>query len=136
MVLTPALLIVASILGGASLIGAVKVVDGDSLYVDGVHIRLQGLDAPEMPTHQGKAAKAAMQNLVKGQNVRCELTGDTSYDRKIATCYVGNVDLTDAMIRLGMGRPYCRFVGERYNDAAKEGGVRDCTRNHPTRPPR
>jgi len=112
------------------------VVDGDSLYVDGVHIRLQGLDAPEMPTKAGIKAKDAMQKLVKGQNISCELTGDVSYDRKIATCYLNGVDLTGIMIRLGMGRPYCRFVGERYNEDAQIGGVRGCTRNHPTRPPR
>ncbi len=129
-------MITFALIVATTVMGAVSVVDGDSLYVNGTHIRLQGLDAPEMPTKAGLRAKATMIELVTGQTARCELTGDMSYDRHIATCYVEGVDLTDTMIRLGVARPYCRFIGERYNDAAKAGGVRGCTSNHPTRPPR
>lgn len=126
--------IFAFLLLASSVTGKVSVIDGDSIYVDGVHIRLQGLDAPEMSTQAGHTSKARMIELVKGKTARCDLTGKMSYDRHIGTCYVGDIDLTDAMIRLGAGRPYCRFIGERYNKAAKAGGMRTCTRNHPTRP--
>lgn len=57
-----------------------KVRDGDTIVVSGVPIRLQGVAAPEMKEKWGKQA---MQRIVAGQRLRCEMTGEKTHDRKV-----------------------------------------------------
>ena len=86
-----------------SVTGLARIVDGDTIHINGVKIRLHGIDAPE--TRQkcfnkdktkyscGKSSTDALRVLVGGDHVRCE--GDTydRYRRLIATCYSGSLNL-------------------------------------------
>ena len=96
----------------------VLVTDGDTIEVDGTTYRLKGIDAPEYgqacngPSKTwacGKAALAAMVNLVKGQNVRCEPISEDGYGRTIATCYVNNLDIGAEMVRSGLAWAFVRY---------------------------
>ena len=68
--------------------GPAWVIDGDTIDIKGMRIRLAGIDAPEMDQPYGKTAKWALVNLCKGQEVRAVFDGDLSHDRTVATCYL------------------------------------------------
>lgn len=60
--------------------------DGDTIEVAGVPVRLQGLTCDERDTQLGVLATAAMRDLVRGQRVACDLTGERTYDREVGRC--------------------------------------------------
>jgi hypothetical protein len=70
--------------------GVATVLDGDTIEVGGVRVRLEGLHCPEARERGGSAATSAMRGLTSGQHVSCSLTGERSYDRLIGTFYVGD----------------------------------------------
>jgi endonuclease YncB( thermonuclease family) len=106
--------------------GNPRVVDGDTLAFGSIKIRLWGIDAFE--SHQicqqpagtyacGQAATAAMQNIIGGQHVRCVQHGhDTSYDRIVATCYVGTTDIAKELVLKGWAFDYTRYSRGYYKD--------------------
>jgi micrococcal nuclease len=90
------------------------VLDGDTvdLSVHGTLVRLRfaGIGAPE--THSlvpcaaafGLAAKARVVQLLGGQTVRYESLGLDKYRRTIAMLYVGDVWLSELLVREGLAR--------------------------------
>ena len=87
----------------ASLKGYGKVIDGDSLVVNGKSIRLAGIDAPEAVQwcHDAKGidyrcgvmATAWLINATSGRQGRCEWMGKDRYKRLLSTCFVGVLNL-------------------------------------------
>lgn len=72
---------------GVDLAGLVTHVrDGDTIEVADVPVRLQGLTCDERGTPLGILATAAMRDLVRGQRVSCDLTGEKTYDREVGRC--------------------------------------------------
>src|SRR4051794_4637588 len=65
---------------GERLAGRAHVLDGDTIVVDGIHVRLKGVAAPEVAHYAnpgkpgGESAKEFMVELVEGQVVVCDLT--------------------------------------------------------------
>ncbi len=106
--------------------GRVKVIDGDSLEIDGREIRLHGIDAPEArqtcrdkagkPWKCGRAATQGLRELIGGGKVMC--TGDEvdRYDRLVAQCSREDTDLNGAMVARGLAVAYgehtSRYVSE------------------------
>ena len=60
--------------------------DGDIIEVAGVPARIANLDCAELGTNEGESARQFMADLVRGQEVACELEGRKSYDREVGTC--------------------------------------------------
>lgn len=95
-----------------------KVRDGDTFLVKGVPIRLNGIDAPEMRTQAGKAARYAVERIIAGQPLTCTLTGDRSYDRMVGTCYLPDgKDVGEELIRQGYALDCPRYSKGRYRHA-------------------
>ena len=66
------------------------VIDGDTIVINKIHIRLAGIDAPETDHPYGQNAKRALMNLRCGQVVTAVMDGSTSHDRTIvARTYTG-----------------------------------------------
>lgn len=94
-----------------------KVVDGDSLELDGERIRMQGIDAPEYKQscrdenggeyRCGLEALSYLKELIGTQKVdcRCEDKPDR-YKRKLCECFVGNTNLNREMVRNGWAVAY------------------------------
>jgi endonuclease YncB( thermonuclease family) len=92
--------------------GAAQAIDGDSLRVDGVEIRLYGIDAPEARQmcrdHHGgewacgQTATLTMRQLLATGEVDCQSHGQDHYDRALARCTAGDTDLNGEMVRLGL----------------------------------
>lgn len=94
---------------------AEKIRDGDTIVVSGVPVRLQGVAAPELKQKWGRASKSAMQRLVAGQRLRCELTGEKTHDRKVGTCFLDDgTDIGAAIIEEGLARDCPRYSHGRY----------------------
>ncbi|MCE2520076.1 MAG: thermonuclease family protein [Alphaproteobacteria bacterium] len=98
-----------------ALTGEATVVDGDTLVIGTERIRLFGIDAPESIQDCGdgwpcgREATIAVEDLTADTSIRCE--GDTRdrYDRLIAVCYAGSVDIGGDLVRRGLALAYRRY---------------------------
>jgi endonuclease YncB( thermonuclease family) len=81
--------------------GSARAIDGDTLEISGVIIRLNGVAAPERNELGGAEATTAMKKMTSGKTVRCSLTGKKTYKREVGTCWVGTLDLGAALIAAG-----------------------------------
>lgn len=87
------------------------VVDGDTLRCGATRIRLQGIDAPEMPGHcrQGRdcapgdpyASTDNLRQLVSRGAMQCSQTDTDHYGRPVAVCAVAGVNLSCEQVRNG-----------------------------------
>lgn len=89
--------------------------DVDTIEVQGVPIRLNGLDGPELKTKSGIAGKTWMQDLVLRKRVECQLNGSTTGDRYVGICYLPSGEDIGAMaVASGMARDCPRYSNGRY----------------------
>lgn len=97
--------------------------DGDTIEVEGVPIRLDGLAAPEGREPGGDEATAAMRTIVDqaGGVLRCELSGAMSYDRYIGICFTPDgEDISALMVAQGVARDCPRYSRGRYSEHETE----------------
>lgn len=76
--------------------------DTDTIFVAGIPIRINGLDAVERDTAGFEQAKLFAQRLVHGKIIKCELNGKRTHDRLVGTCYVDGEDYAAALLPMGM----------------------------------
>lgn len=109
--------------------GAARVADGDSLTIAGERVRLQGIDAPELAQlcargdgdyPCGREAREALARLVAAGAVSCESGRRDRYDRVLARCRAGRVDLNRAMVEAGWAVSYGDYRDA--EDAARRAG--------------
>ena len=91
-----------------------RVVDGDTLTVAGVRIRLRGLDAPELKHRGGNEAREALRLIVGKSPLACRPDGTVTHDRIVATCFAGEMDIAAELIRQGRALDCARFSGGAY----------------------
>ena len=72
----------------APIVGKCHVIDGDTIHIGKKKIRFAGINAPELDEPYGKQAKWAMVELCKGQQITAYPTGETSYNRIVAKCFL------------------------------------------------
>ena len=111
-------LIFAAFLLWANVCAAEVVVkDGDSLEVDGVRVRLDGIDAPEfLQTCEdkngadyecGQEALQYLQELIADKEVRCDCAEKADkFNRQICECFAGEKSLNREMVQSGWARTY------------------------------
>jgi endonuclease YncB( thermonuclease family) len=100
---------------GNTIAGSARVIDGDTLEISGVRIRLNGVAAPERNELGGAEATTAMKKMTSGKTVRCSLTGKKTYKREVGTCWIGTLDLGAALIAAGKARDCPRYSAGRYS---------------------
>ncbi|MDX2103159.1 MAG: thermonuclease family protein [Alphaproteobacteria bacterium] len=116
-------LVIAACSSGKPLEGRVSHVrDGDTLEIGGTAIRLSGIAAPELDQPGGREARDALRRLTRSGHVRCDPTGETNSDRTIAVCRLGERDLGEAMVQLGVARDCPRYSRGRYAAAERQAG--------------
>lgn len=101
------------------IVGRVSVVDGDTFRVNGVAIRLHGIDAPEQKqpcTHQdgtqwacGAWVSDQVRRAYAGKRVRCEALSTDRYDRVIGRCYLGQADIGQTLVQEGLAFAFRRY---------------------------
>ncbi len=102
--------------------GKCRVIDGDTIHIGNVRIRLAGIDAPELEHFWGQKAKWELVALCKGKKVTARLEPDLSYDRVVATCFLPDGrDLSAEMVKMGLALDWAKFSGGKYAPYEPEG---------------
>ena len=102
--------------------GPARVIDGDTLEINGQHVRLWGIDAFERGQTCGMiacgtAAATALWQVTYSRIVECTPKGARSYGRVVAVCRVGGRDLAEHLVALGWALDWPRYSGGVYKAA-------------------
>jgi len=108
----------------------VGVIDGDTadirLESGMIRIRFHAIDAPESGQPHGKAAKAALSDLIYGKAVEVEPYQQDRYDRLVARVWLDGMDVNAEMLRTGNAWTYRRYADDpaycTYEQAARDLG--------------
>jgi endonuclease YncB( thermonuclease family) len=96
----------------------VRIIDGDTIVVDGEHMRLFGIDAPErgqvctfvgQPQRCGLMAAEALRGLIGSGTVSCERRSTDRYGRTVAVCSVAGRDIGRQMVYSGWAIASIRY---------------------------
>ena len=81
----------------------IKIVDGDTIHLNGEKIRFTGIDTPELKqtclkegvkNPCGVTAKKILIDKIGNDNVECISEGKDQYKRTLAECFVNNESLS------------------------------------------
>ena len=99
-----------------------RIIDADTLVLNGVKVRLNGIDAPEMRQNCedinlkiydcGVASKRALQNFIQtrpDEMVQCQYIGKDAYGRMIGDCSSGNININMWLVENGWALAYRKY---------------------------
>jgi len=92
-----------------------RVIDGDTFVTeDGQRVRLWGIDAPEMGSPGGEAAKDMLEALTAGRTLVCVEKDIDRYGRTVAQCeiWLSEHDIACLMVERGHARVHEVGVGD------------------------
>ena len=96
----------------------IKIVDGDTIHLNGEKIRFTGIDTPELKQTClkkdvkdpcGLMAKQILIDKIGNNNVKCISEGKDQYKRTLAECFVNNESLSSYLVRSGYAFAYRRY---------------------------
>lgn len=103
----------------ADISGTLRVIDGDTLDMDGTRIRLFGIDAPErdQPCTTlggqnwgcGDWVTRQVRDRFEGRKARCTLLDRDRYGRRVARCFVAEKDIAQTLVRAGLAFAYRKY---------------------------
>lgn len=102
--------LVATPVHAQTMSGLAEVVDGDSLSVSGISVRLFGIDAPEgkqtcnrsgTTWRCGEEAATQLRNFIGGNPIDCRGRDIDTYGRTLAVCLVAGIEINRAMVEAG-----------------------------------
>ncbi|MCB1505205.1 MAG: thermonuclease family protein [Hyphomicrobiaceae bacterium] len=118
--------------GTQVLSGFAKVIDGDSLRVDGGEVRLKDIDAPEgrqtcerdgKEWDCGEEARRKLTALIGGQKVTCHSIERDKHNRFLAYCEAQGRSLNEAMVETGMALSYGGYRSNEQSAKASRRGL-------------
>ena len=95
-----------------------RVVDGDTIHLNGEKIRFTGIDTPELKQtciNQGiidpcgVTAKKILIDKISNNEVECISEGKDRYKRTLAECFVNNESLSGYLVRSGYAFAYRKY---------------------------
>ena len=95
-----------------------KIVDGDTIYLNGEKIRFSGIDTPELKqtcikdgtkNTCGITAKQMLINKIGNNIVECISEGKDQYKRTLAECFVNDESLSGYLVRSGYAFAYRKY---------------------------
>ena len=116
--ITVAMALTLSSVASADISGTALIVDGDTIAISGMKVRLSGIDTPERKQTCRKAgvtwkcgyeATETLREWTYTKEVRC--VGDTKdrYGRLIADCFVDGYNINARLVYEGMALAYRRY---------------------------
>lgn len=100
----------------------VRIIDADTIELDGTKVRLNGIDAPEMWQNCedinskmyrcGVYARVALQALIEAMSdeiVQCQYTGKDFYGRIIGECSIGKININMWLVENGWALAYRKY---------------------------
>lgn len=112
--------------------GRTRVVDGDSLYVDGYEVRLEGIDAPEgrqfcsrdgRDWACGRQSADALRKMIAGNPVSCSVNKRDRHGRLLAICQVRGQNMNLAQVKGGWAVSYGRYKREERDAKSGKRGI-------------
>ena len=104
-------------LQSSSMSGTCHVIDGDTIVIGNQKIRFAGMNAPELNEPYGKQAKWALVELCKGQIITAYPTGETTFDRIVAKCFLPDGrDLAAEMVKMELALDIPHFPNADYKE--------------------
>ena len=103
----------------------IKIVDGDTIHLNGEKIRFSGIDAPELKQkckknnkliYCGIEAKKILTSKIGKDKVNCVSEGKDQYKRSLAECFVNNLSLSSYLVRNGYAFAYRKYSKKFIND--------------------
>ena len=121
----------------ADISGTARIIDGDTIDVGDVRIRLEGIDAPEKGQRCarrwfgtwgcGEMAIKQLNRMLAGRTVSCEARGHDKYGRVLGVCSVDGDDINARLVRDGLAWAFVkysqRYVREEAEARASKRGV-------------
>ena len=98
--------------------GYPRVIDGDTLDIQGQRIRIANIDAPESKQtcslngsayYCGKTSTQFLRSFIGGSKATCKVISKDRYKRFISTCYVRETDIGAVMVAEGHAVAYLRY---------------------------
>jgi endonuclease YncB( thermonuclease family) len=118
LLIVSALLLSPPAIAASIISGSAYVIDGDSLSVSAISVRLFGIDALEGAqtcTRDGQAwacgeeSASQLRALIGERSVRCQGFGVDDYGRTLAICHTGSVELNSAMVSAGWATAFRKY---------------------------
>ena len=101
----------------SSMSGTCHVIDGDTIVIGKQKVRFAGMNAPELNEPYGKQAKWALVELCKGQIITAYPTGETTFDRVVAKCFLPDGrDLAAEMVKMELALDIPHFPNADYKE--------------------
>jgi len=101
-----------------SLADNLKVVDGDTIVLNGEKIRFSGIDTPELKqtcskgdekVNCGISAKILLVKKIGNNSPKCISEGKDVYKRTLAECFVNGESLSSFLVRSGYAFAYRKY---------------------------
>ena len=103
----------------------IRIVDGDTIYIDKIKYRLHGIDAPEMKQlckineknyKCGIKSREFLVSLIGNKQVRCVHKDVDRYKRIVAECFVNNINLNKELVKSGWALAYRDYSKDYVNE--------------------
>ena len=95
-----------------------RIIDGDTIHLNGKKIRFSGIDTPELKqkcikngvkNSCGITAKKLLTKIIGNNNVDCISEGQDQYSRILAECFVNNESLSSYLVKSGYAFAYRKY---------------------------
>ena len=102
-----------------------RVVDGDTIVLNGEKIRFSGIDTPELKqtcmngdekVFCGKSAKMLLIKKIGNQIPECISEGKDVYKRTLAECFINGESLSVFLVRSGYAFDFVRYSKKKYSE--------------------
>ena len=96
----------------------IKIIDGDTIHINGEKIRFSGIDTPELKQtcinnkkiiFCGLEAKNLLAKIIDNRDVNCISEGKDQYKRTLAECFVGDLSISSYLVREGYAFAYRKY---------------------------
>ncbi len=112
------ILVLGLLFSGNAYADNLKIVDGDTIHLNGEKIRFTGIDTPELKQicmkdgvkdACGITAKQILIDKIGSNKVECISEGKDRYKRTLAECFVNNESLSSYLVRSGYAFAYRKY---------------------------
>ena len=95
-----------------------KIIDGDTIHLNGEKIRFSGIDTPELKQtciknneviKCGIQAKKLLTKIIGSNKVNCVREGKDRYKRTLAECFVNDTSLSSYLVKSGYAFAYRKY---------------------------
>ena len=96
----------------------IKIIDGDTINLNGEKIRFIGIDTPELKQTCNKnnevilcgvEARKLLIEKIGNNKVKCKKEGTDQYKRTLAECFVNDISLSSYLVRNGYAFAYRKY---------------------------